>query len=90
MHAHKLKVTVPGDHRLSLDLPEDFPPGPAEIIVLATSRANRRVVRAGGALSPETPLADGDSIREALGDLREERAERLERLVTELESDSAS
>ena len=38
MHAHKLKVTIPEDHRLKLavDLPADFPPGPAEVIVLGT------------------------------------------------------
>lgn len=39
MHAHKLKVTIPQDHRLKLavDLPVDFPPGPAEVIVLGTA-----------------------------------------------------
>lgn len=41
MHAHKLKVTVPEDHRVELRLPDDFPEGPAEVIVLAA--------RAGGA-----------------------------------------
>lgn len=35
MHAHKLKVTIPKDHRIELRLPEDFPAGPAEVIVLA-------------------------------------------------------
>ncbi|MFL6202731.1 MAG: hypothetical protein ACJ76J_26480 [Thermoanaerobaculia bacterium] len=37
MHAHKLRVTIPDDHRLKLavDLPADFPSGPAEVIVLA-------------------------------------------------------
>lgn len=35
MHAHKLNVTVPADHELAIRLPDDFPPGPAEIIVLA-------------------------------------------------------
>lgn len=39
MHAHKLKVTIPEDHRLKLavDLPADFPPGPAEVIVLTAA-----------------------------------------------------
>ena len=38
MHAHKLKVTIPKDHRLviAVDLPADFPAGPAELIVLAS------------------------------------------------------
>ena len=37
MKAHKLKVTVPEDHQLEIHLPEDFPSGPAEIIVLTSS-----------------------------------------------------
>ena len=39
MHAHKLQVTVPTDHdrEISVRLPDDFPPGPAEVIVLADS-----------------------------------------------------
>lgn len=38
MHAHKLRVTIPTDHRLEIavDLPADFPSGPAELIVLAS------------------------------------------------------
>jgi hypothetical protein len=39
MQAHKQKVTVPEDHQLEIRLPEDFPAGPAEIIVLASPRA---------------------------------------------------
>lgn len=39
MHAHKLKVTIPPDHQLEIQLPEDFPSGPAEVIVLATKAA---------------------------------------------------
>lgn len=39
MHAHKLNVTVQPDHRLAIDLPDDFPQGPAEVIVLAQVRA---------------------------------------------------
>lgn len=35
MQAHKLKVTIPEDHRIELRLPDDFPEGPAEVIVLA-------------------------------------------------------
>lgn len=38
MQAHKQKVTVPEDHQLEIRLPEDFPAGPAEIIVLASPR----------------------------------------------------
>lgn len=85
MQAHKLKVTVPEDHRLSLALPQDFPTGPAEVIVLAVPQRRRKVVRAAGALSPEGPLPEGDPIGEALQELREERAERLERVVGKIE-----
>ena len=36
MRSHKLKVDVPEDHRVSVCLPEDFPVGPAEIVVRAS------------------------------------------------------
>jgi len=36
VHAHKLNVTIQDDHRVEVQLPTDFPEGPAEIIVLAT------------------------------------------------------
>jgi hypothetical protein len=36
MRAHKLNVTVPADHEIAIRLPDDFPQGPAEIIILAT------------------------------------------------------
>jgi hypothetical protein len=37
MHAYKLQVTVPEDHcrEIAVHLPDDFPAGPAEVIVLA-------------------------------------------------------
>ncbi len=40
MHAHRLQVTVPKDHdrEISVPLPDDFPSGPAEVIVLAGSQ----------------------------------------------------
>jgi len=40
MHAHKLQITVPRDHdrEISVRLPDDFPSGPAEVIVLAGPR----------------------------------------------------
>lgn len=36
MHTHKTRVTVPHSHRIEVDLPEDFPSGPADIIVLSS------------------------------------------------------
>jgi len=40
VHVHKLKITVPEDRRIEIRLPEDFPPGPAEMIVLSEHRRN--------------------------------------------------
>ena len=41
MHAHKFKVNVePGDS-LAIRLPDDFPRGPAEVIVFAEARTAR-------------------------------------------------
>jgi hypothetical protein len=37
MKTHKFNVTVPEDHQLEIRLPADFPAGPAEVIVLASS-----------------------------------------------------
>ncbi len=39
MYAHKLNVNVERDHRIAIELPDDFPSGPAEVIVLAHARA---------------------------------------------------
>ncbi|AUX45059.1 uncharacterized protein SOCE26_065400 [Sorangium cellulosum] len=42
MHAHKLNIIIPADHEIAIRLPEDFPPGPAEVIVLATRGPSER------------------------------------------------
>lgn len=40
MHAHKLKMVIPEDHQLHVQVPDEVPAGPAELIVLVeTSRA---------------------------------------------------
>ncbi|HET9225574.1 MAG TPA: hypothetical protein VFR31_02840 [Thermoanaerobaculia bacterium] len=44
MHAHKLKVTIQ-DHRAEVRLPDDFPEGPAEVIVLASRQAPEKPSR---------------------------------------------
>lgn len=41
MHAHKTTATVGGDHQVVVRLPDDFPPGEAEVIVLAFARPAR-------------------------------------------------
>lgn len=33
--ATRLSIIIPADHRLELKLPENLPPGPAEVIILA-------------------------------------------------------
>lgn len=80
MQAHKVRVDVPEDHRITLELPEGFPAGPAEVIVLAAGAERRRIVKAGGSLGPPQPLEpDEDPIADALRELRRERLGRLER-----------
>jgi hypothetical protein len=56
MHAHKLNVTVPDDHEIVIQLPDDFPPGPAEIIVLAAPGAIDRPGVAARTLKPHSVL----------------------------------
>lgn len=56
MHAHKLNVTVSADHEIAICLPDDFPPGPAEVIVLAAPRASDRPVAAVKTLTPHPVL----------------------------------
>jgi hypothetical protein len=86
MQAHKVRVDVPEDHRITVELPEGFPAGPAEVIVLAAGGEGRRIVKAGGSLGPPQPLEqDEDPIAVVLGELREERAAKIERLSGELD-----
>lgn len=42
MRAYKQQVTIQGDHQLEIHLPEDFPPGPAEVIVLSSYTAKNQ------------------------------------------------
>jgi hypothetical protein len=39
MHATKLMINVPANHKLVIDVPADFPSGMAEVIILAQPRA---------------------------------------------------
>lgn len=74
MHAYKLNVNVAEDHRLAVDLPADFPAGPAEVIVLAAPRVARKLVKLMGSLSGAAVPPDADPVADALGELRAERA----------------
>ncbi|HEY0510497.1 MAG TPA: hypothetical protein VGH73_01250 [Thermoanaerobaculia bacterium] len=74
MQAHKQRVTIPDDHQLEIRLPEDFPPGPAEVIVLAGSPGRRL---------KEQPQRD---MLRVLQDLRgQERNAEEERVLDEFE-----
>jgi len=46
VHAHKLQVTIPEepDREIAVHLPDDFPAGPAEVIVLTGSQEPARDV----------------------------------------------
>ena len=56
MHAYKLNVTVSADHEIAIRLPDDFPPGPAEVIVLSAPRVSDRTGTAVKTLKPHTVL----------------------------------
>jgi hypothetical protein len=43
VQTHKQTVTIPEDHQLEIRLPEDFPSGPAEVIVRAGSPEKRTI-----------------------------------------------
>ena len=85
MHAHKLNVTVPADHRLAVELPADFPAGPAEVIILSTERRGRRIVKLAGVLGVDAARGSSsdDPIADALRELRDERSARLDSFDTE-------
>lgn len=40
--AHKLQIMIPPDHRIELILPDEVPPGPAEVILLTEVRTPRQ------------------------------------------------
>jgi hypothetical protein len=75
-----LRVTIPTDHRLEVEvrLPEDFPPGPAELILLAGSPK--------GSLT-ETASEAASGALQILGELRSfERTEEEERVLEDFEA----
>jgi hypothetical protein len=39
MRAHRQRVHVASDHRITVELPEDFPEGPAEILIQPANAA---------------------------------------------------
>lgn len=77
MHAHKLNAVVPPNHLVAVQLPDDFPAGPVEIIVLATSRTLPGIVKLGGVLGAVNVSTGEDAIADALIELRSEREARV-------------
>ena len=83
MRAHKTRVTIPTDHHLAVTLPDDFPAGPAEMIIVAdaaTERSERKTrVKLANVLAPDdAPPTDADFIADALRELRRERERGLD------------
>jgi hypothetical protein len=58
MHAHKIRTKIPSSRAVTVQLPEDFPSGEAEVIVLAGGATTSR--------SPEDRIRDLDAWIEAL------------------------
>ena len=86
MYTHKIKVIIPSDHQLALRLPDDFPAGPAEVIIQADSSAEQRLVKLAGVLAPQVPPPlHIDPIADALQEFRHERQQRFEKLETDAE-----
>jgi hypothetical protein len=56
MRAHKQNITVAADHEIAIRLPDDFPSGPAEIIVLATPTGSERRGQLARTLKPHPTL----------------------------------
>ncbi len=78
MYAHRIKVTITADHKLSFRLPEDFPAGPAEIIVLADAGTKQQIINLAGVLASDiSPPNDIDPISDSLQELRQEREKRF-------------
>ena len=78
MYAHRIKVTITTDHKLSIRLPEDFPAGPAEIIILADAGTKQQIVNLAGVLASDiSPPNEIDPISDSLQELRQEREKRF-------------
>ena len=85
MRAYKTQVSIPSDHQLAVTLPDDFPAGPAEMIILvgaAKERSDRKAcVKLADVLAREDAApTDADFIADALRDLRRERERGLGQL----------
>ncbi|MGZ9260947.1 MAG: hypothetical protein ACXW6V_15845 [Candidatus Binatia bacterium] len=87
MHTHKLKVTIPSNHQVSVTLPDDFPAGPAEVVFHTEESAQLKILKLAGVLAPnsEPSMTGVDPIAEALAELRRERRQSGDKLITEVQ-----
>jgi len=91
MRTHKIKVTIPADHQLALRVPDDFPTGPAEVVIQADSSDEQRIIKLAGILAPQVPPSSHvDPIADALQEFRHERQQRFEKLETDAEGQEDS
>ena len=85
MLTHKIKVTILTDHLLTVKLPDDFPEGPAEVVIQVDSPVEQQIVKLAGILTPDTPLRPNDDpIANVLQEFRNDRQQRLEQVQTDL------
>ena len=82
MRTHKIKVTILADHQLAVRLPDDFPAGPAEVLIMADSPVEQRIVKLAGVLASHVPPPHIDPIADVLQEFRHERQQRFEKLET--------
>ena len=81
MRTHKIKVTIPADHQLAVKVPDDFPTGPAEMIIQTDSSAEQQIIKLAGVLAPQVPPPpQNDLLADALLEFRHERQQQFEKL----------
>jgi hypothetical protein len=89
VHAHKLKVTIQEDHRVEVRLPDDFPEGPAEVIVLAnrqgteTASAQQRTLSALAELRSLQLTPEEEEVLDGFETFRQEHPVRFNSLTDE-------
>jgi len=84
MYAHKTKVNIPANHELTFKLPDSFPAGLAEVIILASSSTGGQFVKLAGVLATkESRVLNGDPIADSLQEFRQERKQRFEKFKTD-------
>jgi hypothetical protein len=85
-----LNVTIQDDHRVEVQLPADFPEGPAEIIVLTTAgdsdhlSAQQRMLATLTELRSVELTPDEEATLDAFGTFRKEHPFRLASLNEEI------